>query len=156
MNVQKTPEPIKEIEAALAQAIELALQVIPCFPCLANKAPACPGGFKAASIDPMTLKNLWQRYPGPLIGVPTGEVSGFDVLDMDPRHGGDKWLEANRHRLPAATVHATRSGGWHYLFQHHPGLRNSASRIAPGVDVRANGGYIIWWPTTGLPVFSHV
>jgi hypothetical protein len=25
-------------------------------------------------------------------------------------------------------------------------LRCSRGRIAPGVDVRADGGYVIWWP----------
>jgi hypothetical protein len=40
------------------------------------------------------------------------------------------------------------------LFQHHAGVRCSAGRIAAGVDVRATGGYIIWWPTAGFPVLS--
>jgi hypothetical protein len=34
----------------------------------------------------------------------------------------------------------------HFFFQHAPGLRCSRGLIAPGVDVRADGGYVIWWP----------
>jgi hypothetical protein len=31
-------------------------------------------------------------------------------------------------------------------------MRNSNRRIAPGVDVRGDGGYVIWWPREGFPV----
>src|SRR5262249_4303499 len=49
--------------------------------------------------------------------------------------------------------HETRSGGIHLLFRHASSLRCSADdRIAHGVHVRADAGYIIWWPREGLPV----
>jgi hypothetical protein len=59
-----------------------------------------------------------------------------------------------RNQLPDTRTHRTRSGGLHLFFRHAPGLRNSASRLAPGCDVRADGGYVIWWPAAGLPVLS--
>jgi len=129
---------------------------LPCFPCLASKAPACPGGFTAATTNPEALRGLWRRYPGPLVGVPTGEPSGVAALDLDTLKHAEaaEWLDAHKAKLPITRVHQTRSGGWHVLFQHKPGLRNSAGKIAPGVDVRANGGYVIWWPSAGLPVFN--
>jgi hypothetical protein len=88
-------------------------------------------------------------YPGPLIGVATGVISGIDVIDIDLRRGGDKWFFANHDRLPKTRTHETPSGGWHLIFNHLPGLRTSADRIAPGVEVRANGPHIIWWPAHG-------
>ena len=65
------------------------------------------------------------------------------------------WWASHRDRLPVTRVHRTRSGGLHLVFQHAPDIRCSAGRIAPGIDVRGNGGYVIWWPATGLPVLSN-
>jgi len=139
-------------QKALQASLVLAGSGFPCFPCNEEKKPACPHGFKDANTNADELRVLWERYPGKLIGVPTGAVSGFDALDVDPRHGGDQWLNANAGNIPPTRTHRTRSGGWHLLFRHRAGMRNSAGKIAPGVDVRADGGYIIWWPATGLGV----
>jgi hypothetical protein len=124
----------------------------PSFPCNADKTPACPHGFKDAALPEMGLATLWARYPGELVGVPTGPISGLDVLDIDPKNGGREWYDAHRGRLPATRIHRTRSGGVHVLFKHLEGLRNSAGKVAPGIDVRAEGGYIVWWPANGREV----
>ena len=141
---------------SLTWALRLAAEGLPCFPCSADKRPATPRSFKNATCDHDTLRELWRRYPGPLLGVPTGETSGLDVLDIDPRHGGDVWFAEHKRRMPITRVHRTRSGGLHLLFQHRPGLRCSVGKIAPGIDVRATGGYAIWWPAAGLPVLCEV
>ncbi len=130
-------------------AEQLAAAGVPVFPCRPDKRPACPHGFKNASIEGGAVRALWQHYPGPLIGVPTGEASGLDVLDIDPRHGGDRWWIGHMHRFPATRMHRTRSGGLHVLFRHHERVRNTESKIAPGVDTRGQGGYIIHWPSFG-------
>jgi hypothetical protein len=76
---------------------------------------------------------------------------GFDALDIDPRNGGDAWYRQNFDALPLTQCHMTRSGGLHMLFRHAEGVRNSSGKIAPGVDVRGDGGFVIWWPREGLP-----
>jgi hypothetical protein len=136
---------------ALMAAAKLGL---PALPCLESKRPACPHGLKDARTAEAGLATLWARYPGTLVGVPTGEFTGFDVLDVDNRNGGAAWWAANREALPPTRIHRTRGGGAHVFFAHRPGLRNSAGKIAPGVDIRADGGYIVWWPAHRLEVRS--
>ena len=136
----------------LTTALTLAAQGLAVFPCLADKRPACPHGFKDAAAEPGATRALWHSHPGPLIGVPTGAASGFDALDLDPRHGAAAWWQANVHRLPETRVHRTRSGGLHVLFRHAEPVRNTASKLGKGVDTRGTGGYIIWWPAHGCRV----
>jgi Bifunctional DNA primase/polymerase, N-terminal len=80
--------------------------------------------------------------------------SGVTTVDIDL--GAKSWWGENRWQIPATQTHRTRSGGLHLFFVHEPGLRNTCSRIAPGVDTRADGGSIIWWPAIGLPVICSV
>lgn len=121
-------------------------KVLPIFPCNKDKKPLTPHGFKDATTDPNKIRSLF-RSEDILVGVPTGEVSGFDVLDIDP--SGLDWLKDHQDLL-STRWHSTRRNGYHLLYKHSPGLKGSASRIAPGIDVRADGGYIIWWPHSGL------
>jgi hypothetical protein len=136
-----------------ATALRLAEHGIPVFPCRADKKPTTNRGFRDATTDLLAMRELWRRHSGPLIGVPTGPASRFDVLDIDPRHGGDQWLLEHQDKLPLTRVHRTRSGGEHWIFQHTPGVRNRQGKFnsgpIPGVDCRGEGGYIIWWPGFG-------
>jgi Bifunctional DNA primase/polymerase, N-terminal/Primase C terminal 2 (PriCT-2) len=98
------------------------------------------------------VQNVW--FPSfPLVGVPTGKRNGFDVLDIDGK-AGRSWYFRNCEALPPTRVHYTRRGV-HIFFIHSPGLRCSASKIAPGIDVRADLGYCIWWPREGYEVADH-
>jgi hypothetical protein len=102
------------------------------------------------------IEALWRQYPGELVGVATGAMSGIAVVDVDTtKHDAAReWWIKNRARLLPARVHCTQSGGGHVIYRHRPGLTCSASKIARGVDVRADGGYIIWWPGAGYPVLE--
>jgi Bifunctional DNA primase/polymerase, N-terminal len=137
---------------SLDHAQRLARDDLAVFPCECDtKKPLTKHGFKDASTNPNHIANWWWRWPDALIGVPTGDR--FVVLDLDLQHReAREWFETNKDRLLATRTHHTRSGGRHLLFRPHPSLRNSAGKIAPHVDTRGAGGYIIWWPAEGLAV----
>jgi Bifunctional DNA primase/polymerase, N-terminal len=135
------------MDTIVDQAIALHL---PVFPCLgATKAPATPHGFKDAAIEPSRISQLWRRYPGELIGVPTGSSTGITVLDVDAPQGFI-WFNSHVHRLPETRIHVTRRGGFHMLYRTpNPPLKNSVSLVGRNIDIRGEGGYIIWWPASG-------
>ena len=140
-----------------ASALWLAEEMrLPVFACGPDKRPVTQHGFHDATRDPTEIKAQFGTPGAAMIGVPTGQGAGFFVVDLDVKNGaqGLEWLAANQHRLPRTRTHKTRSGGQHLLFQWPEGrtVRNSASRIAPGVDVRGNGGYIIAPPSPDYEV----
>ena len=137
----------------LDKALDLAAEGFPVFPCASTKKPTAPHGFRDATTDTLGIIELWRLHPGELIGVPTGQVSEIDVLDLDLDHLAAKlWLHLNRSRLPKTRTHSTRRGGLHLFFRHQHGMGCSINRIAVGVDIRAEGGYAIFWPAAGLPI----
>jgi hypothetical protein len=127
---------------------------LPVFPCASDKRPIIEGGFKAATRDPSLVERLFSKAGAALIGVPTGEASGLVVVDIDPRHGGDQWLVENEDALPATRTHGTPGGGLHLVFRapDDVDIRNSAGRVAAGVDVRGNGGYVCFAGAGGYEV----
>jgi hypothetical protein len=117
------------------------------FPCRAvNKAP-CRKGWRRELFQGVEWKGA------ELVGAQTGETNGFDVLDVDGE-AGRAWYDANFDALPTTHAQETRRGV-HLYFRAAPGLGCSigkaTSGIAPGVDVRAEGGYVILWGREGYP-----
>jgi len=137
----------------LQGALAVAFVGLPTFPCNAEKRPTCPKGFLQAARSPIEVRKLWAQWPGVLVGVPTGVLTDLSIVDLDSKHPEARnWFKNNRARLGKTRVHRTRSGGLHLLYRHQPSLRCSVSKLAPGVDIRSEGGYIIWWPAHGCEV----
>ena len=133
----------------LTAALEYAAKRLPVFPCVPNgKLPAIARGFYAATTNPETIKRYW-RAPDRNIGIPTGSVSGFWVLDVDGDNGEANLfaLEAKHGRLPPTREVITGGGGRHLWFKYTGPIQSTTSRIAPGVDTRGDGGYVIVPPS---------
>jgi hypothetical protein len=120
----------------------------PIFPLRATtKWPATEHGFKDASSDPVDWR-WWFADSNDGIGLPTGLVSGIAVVDIDPRNGGEQSLarlEAEHGPLPESAVSLTGGGGRHFLFRIDAALR--CCKMADGVDLKADGGYIVAPPS---------
>jgi putative DNA primase/helicase len=114
------------------------------------KHPQTSRGLRDATCDKELLTEWWQRWPGANVGIVTGSVSGLVVLDVDGDTGAQslRKLEQAEGPLPQTLCATTGGGGRHLLFRH-PGSKvpNSTGKLAPGLDVRGDGGYIVAPPS---------
>lgn len=117
-----------------------------------GKHPRTFNGLKAATTDKEMIINWWKKWPNANIGVPTGNKSGFFVLDIDTRHNGLESLDQLTDRygkLPDTVAAITGSKGYHFLFKHCRGVRNKVN-LVQGIDIRGEGGYIIVSPSSHI------
>jgi hypothetical protein len=121
---------------------------LPVFPCQPRtKEPVTRHGFYDATTNPETIRRFW-RVTNRNIAIPTGLISGFWVLDVDL--GGEEHrrrLEADHGALPPTCAVLTGRGGCHLWFQYTEAIQCSAGRVAPGIDVRGDGGYVVVPPS---------
>jgi hypothetical protein len=93
----------------------------------------------------------WYRdHPDAGVGIVTGSVSGIVVLDVDPAHGGDDSLaelERVHGPLPETVEAITGSGGRHLYFRHPGGVIPNRAGLAPGIDLRGDGGLVVAPPS---------
>lgn len=117
----------------------------------AGKHPHITDWPNQATTDPTTIRQWWTRWPGANIGVATGKASGLVVLDVDPRHGGDDTLREleTQHGALSPTVEALTGGDGRHILFRYPGysVKSGASVLGPGLDVKADGGYIVAAPS---------
>ncbi|MQY13807.1 hypothetical protein SRB5_39620 [Streptomyces sp. RB5] len=158
--------------AALANALVAVRRGLPVFPLSRAKQPAVPSphrtdwpripcrgecgrvghGVYDATLDPDAVRALFAAAPW---------ATGYGIACMRPAHHligidldvktGTAGLAAFRalaaglgFALPATVTVRTPSGGSHLWLTGPPGIHvpNSASRLAPGIDVRGTGGYL--------------
>lgn len=116
-----------------------------------GKHPRTWHGVKDATTDLETIRGWWRQWPNANIGLATGANSGVFVLDIDPKSGGFHNLEDLEDAyggLPGTLTQRTGSNGQHRIFRYPDvQIKNSASEIAPGLDIRSDGGYIVAAPS---------
>ena len=144
------PEPASQL---LDFALRYAALGWPAFP-VRYKAPVTLHGVKDASTDPRVLEFRFSDPTatgiGIAVGFPIPGMPGYhcEVLDIDPRNGGDITLEqlvTTHGALPDTVCQQTGGGGLHYLFAVPDGQRLRA--VGRGVDIKRQGGYILVEPS---------
>jgi Bifunctional DNA primase/polymerase, N-terminal/Primase C terminal 1 (PriCT-1) len=144
VNAEQTTAPL--LRAAL-QLAERGLAVFPCRP--QDKRPATAHGLKDATTDIDVIEHWWHRVPDFNIGVATGAISDILVVDVDNLDAETELrkLETQHCALPA-TVESITARGRHLFFRWpQRTVRNSASKLATGIDIRGDGGYVIVPPS---------
>ncbi|WP_080797910.1 phage/plasmid primase, P4 family [Arabiibacter massiliensis] len=142
----------KMMDAALTYA-ELGFAVFPLVP--GGKEPLgnlAPNGFKNATKDPAEINRIWESEPNANIGIACGAASGgLCVVDVDTHNEDGKkslrsWLEERGATLPETVTARTGGDGLHYYFRSDEACK-SRTGILPGIDVKAEGGYIVAPPS---------
>jgi hypothetical protein len=120
----------------------------------AGKHPASKGWTRSigslSAVEAQWRPELGERG----IGLACGPRARVWVLDIDPRHHGHvsiRELEETYGRLPRTLTSCTGGGGWHLFFKWpEEGGIGAEKAIAPGVDVRGEGAFVV------LPPSHHV
>src|ERR1019366_168943 len=154
----RPPVQLREVLADYAAAMAgRGWHVFPCLP--GDKRPAVDKWEQRACADPGRVTRFW---PGPRhnVGIACGP-SGLVVIDLDT-HGTlpEDWrmpgiidgrdvlaqlCEWAGQPWPSTYMVATPTGGWHLYFRAPAGsgIRNSAGKLAPAIDIRAGGGFAV-------------
>jgi hypothetical protein len=115
------------------------LPVIPLPP--RSKGPTLKDWPALATVNPRQIEAWFDQTPDGNYGIAT---AGLVAVDIDPRHGGHLWLEDHEHRLPETFRFRTGGGGLHLLYKAPEGRAiGNRANLAPGVDIRGNGGQIV-------------
>ena len=119
-----------------------------------GKHPLVRRGVHESTLDRDTVQGWWRKRRRANVGLATGSASGIVVIDVDlpaALDSVDRVIEAG---LAVTLTGLTGGGGVHLIYGcPDVGLGNSVGRLPgideelPGIDLRANGGYVVAPPS---------
>ncbi len=137
--------PSSPLEYALAYAA-VGFAVFPCKP--RGKEPITKHGFKDATRDGNQIRRWWTRRPNANVGIATGAPSELVVVDIDSIEGAELLVGLTKRFGVLTPTHSVVTGkGRHYYFKLPPGCGATPSSAEGGLDIRADGGYVVAPPS---------
>ncbi len=137
--------------SSLQNALNLAAAGFKVFPLEPNSKEPMKGASwpKIATTDATKIERLWRDAVFGLehewgVGIATGD--GLVVVDVDTKNDGPaelSRLEFVEGDIAKTAVVETPSGGRHIYLRTSQPIANSASKIAKGIDIRGDGGYVV-------------
>jgi hypothetical protein len=135
-------------------AARFAAAGVPVFPCVpGGKSPLTTRGYREATTNGRRVYGWWRWQPTANIGVPTGAVTGVEVVDVDRKAAGSGFAAFERARRAGLVPEwlglvRTPSGGLHAYFPSDPDRpQRSWEAAGPHLDFRGDGGYIVVPPS---------
>lgn len=102
----------------------------------------------------MELETWYKSLAGAGVGAVTGKISGMVVLDVDNRFQGE--IKDLIKSYPTNRIAKSGGGGYHLFYSYPKDVDKiqNAVNLIEGVDLRADGGFIVLPPTihsSGIP-----
>ncbi|HEX8354173.1 MAG TPA: bifunctional DNA primase/polymerase [Pyrinomonadaceae bacterium] len=156
---------------ALPFALDMAEQGLAVFPvygctdgvCHCRKGSECrsagkhpipaltPRGVKNATTDTAKIRRWFAKEPHANLAWAMGGSLRLIGVDVDPRSGGDASLcdlvEAHGDAWLETFTVRTGSLGTHFIFRLPEGVEPHRAKLAPGIDLKAEGGYLVAPPS---------
>lgn len=140
---------IPDLASAAVRLADLDYAVFPCKP--GDKVPATAHGVCDATSDVAEVAVTWGVTPNANIGL---SAKGLLIVDVDVPSPGEvnPWLQDQPERLDdlsRAPTAVTPRGGRHYYYRRTPGKHwgCTVGKLAPMVDTRTDGGYVVAPPS---------
>ncbi len=130
-------------DSAIAYAQSEGLHVFPLQE--RGKVPLTSHGLDDATLDAMTIETWWDAWPNANIAIRTGDVI---VVDEDIPGALSELAEKHGQTVPSTRIARTGKGRHYYFLQPaEQRIRNTAGKLAKGIDTRGDGGYVVAPPS---------